>query len=183
MTVAWLVHTSVDWIHLLPGVTGMALAALAVLVMSGQEPRRPRPRLASAVLVAVLLTLASVSLTRQGLAEHFQRVAQAQLAERPADALVNANRSLRLDPEAIRAYYIRAAAFARYGQATAARQSLLAAAVREPSDFVTWTLLGDLAVRRDRLDEAQDHYRRALALNPRDPGLRALATDPERGVR
>jgi len=176
--VAWLVHTNVDWMHLLPGLTGMALAALATLVMSGREPARVRPRVAVAVVLAVLLGLGGVSLTRQGLAEHFRRVAQDQLAQRPADALESANRSLRLDPEAVRSYYIQAAAFARYGEGDAARASLLAAARKEPSDFVTWTLLGDLAVRRGRLAEARAHYTRASGLNPRDTGLQALAGDP-----
>jgi Flp pilus assembly protein TadD len=47
---------------------------------------------------------------------------------------------------------------------------------------VTWTLLGDLAVRRGRFDEAQRNYRRAAALNPGDVSLRALARDPRSAV-
>jgi O-antigen ligase len=175
---AWLIHTSVDWMHLLPGVTGMALAALATIVMSGAAPARTRPRIGVVVVVALLVGLAGLSLTRQGVAEHFRRTAEAALAERPAEALVAADRSLRLDDQAVETYYIKAAAFARYGEAEATRRTLLQAADREPSDFVTWTLLGDLAVRRGRLEEAERHYRRALALNPRNPSLQRSAADP-----
>ncbi len=130
LTVAWLVQTSVDWMHLLPGLTGMALAGLAVLVASGKETRRVRPRVLVAIPIALLVGVAAISLTRQGLAEHFRRAAQADLAARPADALENANRSLRLDQEAVGTYYVKAAAFARYGEAEAARSALREAARR-----------------------------------------------------
>ncbi len=183
MTVAWLVHTSVDWMHLLPGLTGMALVGLAVLVPSGKEIRRVRPHIAIAIPLAVAVALAGISLTRQGLAEHFRRAAQADLAVRPADALENANRSLRLDPEAVGTYYVKAAAFARYAEVEAARATLREAAEKEPSDFVTWTLLGDLAVREGRLEDARALYGRASALNPRDVGLRELQRDPAGGLR
>ena len=47
---------------------------------------------------------------------------------------------------------------------------------------MTWTLLGDLAVRRGRFDAAQRNYERAVALNPGDPGLRALARNPRKAA-
>ncbi|MCW2990129.1 MAG: O-antigen polymerase, partial [Solirubrobacterales bacterium] len=42
---AWLIHTSVDWIHLIPGVTAIALGMAAVLVRPGQPvpPGAPAP--------------------------------------------------------------------------------------------------------------------------------------------
>jgi tetratricopeptide (TPR) repeat protein len=185
---AWLVHTSVDWIHLIPGVTGMALVAGATLLVAPDdagrhdESRRTQRalarRLAPALVVGVLLVVASVSLSRQGLAEHFRTRAQNALATRPGDALVEADRSLRLDPEAMRTYYVKAAALARFDRGPAARAVLMEAAAREPRDFVTWALLGDLAVRMGDLADARRMYGRALALNPRDPALRAQARDP-----
>ncbi len=45
--VAWLVHTSVDWIHLLPGVTGVALALGAVLLVRRPDALDGRPVIAS----------------------------------------------------------------------------------------------------------------------------------------
>jgi UDP-GlcNAc:undecaprenyl-phosphate GlcNAc-1-phosphate transferase len=190
--VAWLVHTSVDWIHLLPGVTGVALAFAGVLLMRRPSPdtavaapgaRRLQTRFASALIVAVALAVAGVSLSRQGLAEHFRLSAQRALAERPADALRNADRSLRLDPEAVSSYYVKAAALARFNQPAAARRALLSAAEREPHDFVTWALLGDLAVRTGDLARARSAYDRAIKLNPRDPALRAARGNAPRAIR
>jgi len=187
---AWLVHTNVDWMHLLPGVTGIALAAAAVLLrdrapVAAPSPVRPvpRPRLAPVALVAVGMALAGVSLSRQGVAEHYRHQAQEALAARPAEALRRADSSLRLDAEAVATYYVKAAALARFDQPDAARAALREAARREPREFVTWALLGDLAVRTGDLAQARRDYARALTLNPRDPGLLENASDPAAGLR
>ena len=132
-----------------------------------------------AILVGVAITVAALSLSRQGLSELYVDRAQSALAGDPARALVEANRALRLDREAIAAYYAKAAALARFGEGDAARAVLLDAARREPRNFVT---LG--AARRPRrcasgdLRAARASYRRAARLNPRDPGLVKLAADP-----
>jgi tetratricopeptide (TPR) repeat protein len=177
--------------HLMPGITAVALAMAAVLMLdrrpAGEAPpvriatgrfavRAPAIAAACAAGLAVVITAASLS--RQGLADLFRGRAESALADRPADALREANRSLRLDAEDPRTYYVKAAALARFNQAEAARQTLLRAAGKEPDDFVTWTLLGDLAVRRERFGEAARNYARAAALNPRDESLRQLARDP-----
>ncbi len=185
---AWLVHTSVDWMHLLPGLTGVALLGAAVLLRpaggegpsAGPATAAPggRARLAPAILVGVAITIAALSLSRQGLSEHYVDRARAALAGDPSRALVEANRALRLDREAIAAYYAKAAALARFGEGDAARGVLLDATRREPRNFVTWALLGDLSVRQGDLREARANYRRAARLNPNDPGLVKLAADP-----
>ena len=186
---AWLVHTSIDWMHLLPGVTALAIVSAAVLlrrvaITAAADPlpaRRPRAvRVAPTVLVAAGLAVAGVSLARQGLAEHFRGKGEAALASEPAKALEQADRSLRLAPHAIGSYYIKAAAFARFNQGAAARATLVEAARREPEDFVTWALLGDLDSRLGRFDRALASYRRAIALNPRDPQLRELVSGAQR---
>ncbi len=185
---AWLVHTSVDWMHLLPGLTGVALLGAAVLLRPAGEDvpvaaaggvgRAGRARLVPAILVGVAITIAALSLSRQALTELYVERARDALAGDPAKALVEANRALRLDREAISAYYTKAAALARFGEGDAARAVLLDAAGREPSNFVTHALLGDLAVRQGDLRAARAQYRRAARLNPRDPGLAKLARDP-----
>ncbi len=173
----WLVHTSVDWMHLLPGLTGVALLGAAVLLAPGsggaQAPAaapgpttRRRARLVPAVLVAVAITIAALSLSRQGLSERYVERAQSALASDPERALVEANRALRLDREAIAAYYAKAAALARFGEGDAARAVLLDATRRERENFVTWALLGDLSVRQGDLRAAQAHYRRAARAEP-----------------
>ena len=97
----------------------------------------------------------------------------------PAEAIVKAKDSQRLNDERLQAYYLESAAWARLGDYPRARAALAEATRREPHDFVTWALLGDLATRREEDRQALADYRRALALNPRDPsapGSRAAST-------
>jgi UDP-GlcNAc:undecaprenyl-phosphate GlcNAc-1-phosphate transferase len=182
---AWSVHSSVDWIHLLPGVTAVVLIAVGVLFAS--EGRAPRPRVARVsfprgVLVAagaVLITLTATSLTRQTLSDWFRSRAQTDLAQSPADALKWANRALRLDSGATSTYYVKAAAIARFGQGPAAESVLKTAIAREPDNFLTYALLGDLYTREGETSLARAAYRAALERNPRDPGLLALVRNPK----
>jgi tetratricopeptide (TPR) repeat protein len=192
--VAWLVQTSVDWMHLLPGLTAIALAAVAVLV---QPPRRPppaerrvvhsrvgraltgRPAVAlGASAVIVTLIVAGASLSRQGLADVYRSRAQSELAADPAAALTDINRSLGIDSDSVQSYYVKAAALARFDQAPAAEAALGQALKREPDNFATWALLGDIAVRERKLPQAARDYLRAHALNPRNPLLRELSANP-----
>jgi UDP-GlcNAc:undecaprenyl-phosphate GlcNAc-1-phosphate transferase len=186
---AWLVQTSVDWLHLLPGVTGVALAGAVVLVrrrspvvsaptghaapMAGHPaaPRRRAVPVIAALALGLTMLVASASLARQVLSERYLREAQSALARDPARALRLADQTLRLDRGAVDAYYVKSAAFARFGEAQAARAALAEAARHEPGDHVTWALMGDLALRMGKRDAAHRAYRRALSLNPRDPAL------------
>jgi UDP-GlcNAc:undecaprenyl-phosphate GlcNAc-1-phosphate transferase len=188
----WLVHTSVDWVHLMPGVTAIALTMSVVLLrrrdavaVAAPEPaptRRWSPRpvaVGAAALVGLALVVAVGSLSRQGLADVYRNRASDALAARPVDAVREANRSLRLDSEDPATYYVKAAALARFNAGDAAVRTLRQALAKEPDNFVTWTLLGDLSVRMGNLGEAKRNYTRASALNPRDPSLRELARDPK----
>ena len=96
---AWFVHTSVDWMHLLPGVTAVALLLGAVLLRS----REPAPAASKSALgrhaagrggqlavaggLGLAIVLAGASLSRQGLSEYFQHDARAALPDRPARAI------------------------------------------------------------------------------------------------
>lgn len=182
--VVWLVQTNVDWLHLLPGVTAVALLLLAAVLRlpaTDAEPRVPRRhvqvRLTPALLVGAVLVLGGASLSRQGLAEIYQRRAQEALAQNPAKALRESEKALELNDQSVPAYYIQAAAHARFNRAEAAETSLMTAIDREPSDFVTWTLLGDLAVRRGDASKARSYYGRAHRLNPQDAQLSRLAKE------
>ena len=62
-------------------------------------------------------------------------------------------------------------AYARLDDYSGARATLQIAARREPHNYVPPALLGDLAMRRGYYRLAAAEYRRALALNPRDPEL------------
>jgi hypothetical protein len=205
--VAWLVHASVDWTWLFPGITGIALAAAAVLLCAGaakpgldatpdvdETPSRRRlpavPRLAGAparaaviALTAALLAFATIATVRQMLSQHRRTQARALLVREPVRALARTSDALSLEPAEVSSYYIRAAAFARLGQYAPAREALRQALDREPHTWVTWALLGDLELRRGRLGEALRAYRRARALNPKDLGLAQAIADPRGTAR
>jgi UDP-GlcNAc:undecaprenyl-phosphate/decaprenyl-phosphate GlcNAc-1-phosphate transferase len=194
---AWLVQASVDWMHLLPGLSAIALAAAAVLVWprslptADHRPRRARARPGarqaamavgvSAVVVTLIATGASLS--RQGLAQVYRSRAQGELDHNPSAALADANRSLDIDSDSTRTFYIKAAALASFNRAPAAEATLMRALAREPGNFVTWALLGDIAVRERRLTVAQRNYLRAHELNPRNPTLAQLARNPGAALR
>jgi hypothetical protein len=189
--VVWLVDTSGDWMHLLPGVTAIAIAGMAVLCSapahadahpgtSGPEaPSRRARTLVGAAIMAFILAVAGASLLRSGLARRYLDDARAELRQNPAAAISDASSSLRLDSANLDAYYVTAAGLARFNRAAAARDVLLAAIRQNPDNFVTWTLLGDLEVRAGNLSAAMRAYRHALALDPRDPAVAALAADPK----
>jgi UDP-GlcNAc:undecaprenyl-phosphate/decaprenyl-phosphate GlcNAc-1-phosphate transferase len=190
----WLIQASFDWMHRLPGLTAIALIAAAALVWprtagppagaDGRlratrllaDPRRARTALTAAALAT--LVVAGGTLARQGLAEIYAKRAEGEIAAQPAAAIADANRSLDIDSDAVSTYYVKAAALARFDQAAATRATLRAALAHEPDNFVTWALLGDIAVRERSFAAARRLYTRALELNPRDASLRALAADP-----
>lgn len=185
--VAWLAQTSVDWMHLLPGLTAMAIVGSAVLVSPrGAAGSLPRPGalhgrlglILGGSMVLATLVVAGASLSRQGLADFYRARAEGELDVRPAVALTDVNRSLTIDPDAVKGYYVKASALARFDQATGAERALLAALKQEPDNYVTWALLGDVAVRQDRLLLAKHDYLHAHRLNPRNSTLSKLAVHP-----
>jgi tetratricopeptide (TPR) repeat protein len=175
----WLLHTSVDWLHLIPGVTGVALGAAAILLTDREThgPSRGLPRFAAAAACLAVIG-GAVMVGRPLIAQHLRDAARDRLRSDPAASVRKANDSLGLDPQNLSTLYVKSAAFARLDDYRSARSVLLEATRLEPHDFVPWALAGDLAVRRGDLGEARRAYRRALRLNPRDITLRALARDP-----
>ena len=192
VVVAWFVDTSGDWMHLLPGVTAVALAAIAVLCREGADAqpvveteRGARRRvlgvpvtLAAAGAVAFVLAFAGASLLRTELTDIYTDRAQGELGTSPGNALNDANRAITLDGSNLDAYYLKAAAFARFDRADEARATLLTATQEDPTDFTTWTLLGDLEVRLRNFASAKTFYEHAHELDPTDPSINDLATNP-----
>jgi UDP-GlcNAc:undecaprenyl-phosphate GlcNAc-1-phosphate transferase len=201
----WLVQTSVDWMHLLPGVTAIGLAGAAMLVWPRGTPatltappegaapgasdrggrlvrHRSTAALGLAGVMAALIVMGA-SLSRQGLAQVFAARARSELSANPGAALTDANRSLSMDADATRTYYVKAAALSRFDRAAGAEGALAKALAREPDNFVTWALLADIELRQRRVALAARYYGRAHALNPRDATLAVLARDPAAGLR
>jgi len=182
--VAWFAHTSVDWLHNIPGATGVALCAAAALV--APWARRSGGSISTRILVVGLVGLAAVaaadSVGRLAYADKDRIDARDFLRSDPVEALRLANRSLALNDASVPALYVKSAAYARLGRYREARAVLLEAAKTEPRDHLTWALLGDLTARRGQFREARRYYRRSLALNPRNPFVQPLAKDPRGAV-
>ena len=179
--VAWLAHTSVDWLHNIPGVTGIALCAAAALVSPWARRRgraRASARIAVGAVVALFAVLAADSVGRLAYAEKDRMDARDALRSDPVEALRLANRSFAYNDKSVPALYIRGAAYARLGRYRDARAALLQAAEIEPRNHLTWALLGDLAARRGKLKQAKAYYRHSLALNPQNDFVKTLVRDP-----
>lgn len=175
--VAWFVHTSVDWLYDIPGLTGMAMISAALLVVPAQPARRgiARTRRRAALLVPALLVLGllAASVARQYVAHRYATSGSDQLAGAPARAITTLQRARALDPYSLSTLYSLAAAYARLDDYAAARAVLLDAAAREPHNYVPPALLGDLALRHGDVAVARAAYARSLVLNPRDPTIQA----------
>jgi UDP-GlcNAc:undecaprenyl-phosphate GlcNAc-1-phosphate transferase len=195
----WLGDTSGDWMHLLPGVSAIAVLSVAVICQGGApDPAIPDPvglhadtgpgsrgsitTLIGAGGVAFVLVIAGACLLRAALVRVYLDDARAELSSQPAKAITDAGRALRLDSGNLDAYYVKAAGQARLDEAAASRATLLSAAREDPQDFVTWTLLGDLEVRLRDFGAAGAFYGRAHALDPNDPAIAALAAHPENAL-
>ena len=116
---AWLAHTSVDWLHLLPGVTGIALCAAAGLLAPWSR-RAPGRALSTgrivAVVVAVVAVLAAADTAgRLAAAEHYRLQSRSALNTDPVHALRLANDALALNGDSLPALYMKSAAYARLG--------------------------------------------------------------------
>jgi len=188
-------QASVDWMHRLPGLTAIALAAVTVLIWPrsaapregarGQRVRvaralggRQAPALAASAALATLV-VAGGSLTRQELSQVYAKRALREIAAKPAAAVADADRSLGIDSDAMDTYYLKASALARFDKAAEAQATLRQALARQPNDFVTWALLGDIAVREHNFALAGHYYRHASDLNPLNLTLLALKTNPK----
>jgi O-Antigen ligase len=188
---AWLAHTSVDWLHIIPGLTAVALIAMAILVAGGPapsvvaEPAAPRRRplalagIAGRVALAVAIALAAAWIGRLTLAQHYRSEGNKLLASNPLGALKQSSKALAYDPDTVQGYYLKSAALARLNLYRPARAALFDATFRghgrEAKNFVTWVLIGDLAVRREKKTQATTAYTRAAELNPRDATVKELA--------
>lgn len=177
----WLVHTSVDWLHVIPGVTGIALFAAAVLVSPWRRERGSRASSGHAVAVALCALLSAVgalTVGRAALADHYRGQAEDRVVSDPEGAIRKADDSLALNDEATDTYYVKSAAAARLGDFTGALAALREARDREPSNFIPYALMGDLAKRHGDYWLARDFYMSASERNPRDAVLHDVAVDP-----
>lgn len=186
----WFGHTSIDWLHILPGVTAIALICAALLVVTPSAraqtedwfDRAGMARNALLLISVVLIALLAMSAGRQYAGERYRKSGQEELAQNPQAALEDADTALELNSGDMSAYYLRAAAYARLDNYDATRDTLLEAAETEPSNPAPWALLGDATIRTGDLEGARAYYQEALDRNPRDPQLQGLVDDPNRAL-
>jgi hypothetical protein len=176
------VQTSADWLHLLPGLALVALAAAAVLagMLGDARPARARRRLPVRIAVGAASIALITSLGVLWLADRHRADATAELARDPAAALRDAREAVRLDGDDLASWTVLAAAEARLDRYGAARAALERAAALEPHDPLPPALLGDLATRAGDRALAAASYARASSLNPRDATLAGLAREARR---
>jgi tetratricopeptide (TPR) repeat protein len=135
--------------------------------------------LAARLGLAVTIALAAAWVGRLTLAEHYRSEGSKELRTHPLAALKESSKALAFDPDTIQGYYLKSAALARLNLYRPARAALFEATFRghgrEAHNFVTWVLIGDLAVRRGKRTQAKTAYTRAASLNPRDQTVKDLA--------
>jgi hypothetical protein len=175
-----------DWLWLIPTVTGLGLLSLALAaVPRGRAEDRPAPlqltwfrdreRLVARFGMAALLVAAALSVIWLYLGDLYIRKARDEQGTSVTAQLSAAKTAADFNPVSVVPLYLQASALEAEGHRDQARAKLQDALDKEPENFVTLTLLGDIEVRDSRFAAAADYYERASDKNPKDVGLQQLA--------
>lgn len=191
-------QSMVDWIWLIPGLTAVGLFLLAVAAAQASGPSRarsvggdavgrPRAQIGSPSrrlawsgggwlrLAAIAgLLAATVGVLGLFLSDAYTQRARAVI-NNPAAELSAARMAARFDPWAVVPHYLQASAYETIGDRASAYRQLRDALALEPANSATLGVLGDFEARGGNIGAARSYYRRALALNPLDTGLKQLA--------
>jgi tetratricopeptide (TPR) repeat protein len=175
-----------DWLWLIPTVTGLGLLSLALAaVPRGRAEDRPAPlklpwfrdreRLVARFGLAALLAGAAISVVFLYLGDLYIRKARDEQGRSVSAQLSAAKTAADFNPVSVIPLYLQASALEAAGNREEAIAKLQDALEKEPDNFVTLTLLGDIEVRDSRFAPAADYYQRASDRNPLDVGLQLLA--------
>ena len=175
-----------DWLWLLPTVTGLGLLSLALAaVPRGRAEDRPAPlklpwfrereRQVARFGIAALLAGAAISVVLLYLGDLYIRKARDEQGRSASAQLSAAKTAADFNPVSVIPLYLQASALEAEGNRDEALAKLQDALAKEPANFVTLTLLGDLEVRDSKFAVAADYYQRASDQNPLDVGLQQLA--------
>lgn len=201
----------VDWIWLVPGVTGLGLLCLALgagsvaprpeRVAGGSQMPAGRSREAGrrwqmaggrsraagrTAWVGLRRGLPAAGLVAAALAVLAlfladHYVREARTAASAEETLSAARKAEDLNPLALVPRYLQAAALEDSGDVDAARAELEGALELEPANFATIGLLGDLEMRAGNEEVALRRYRQMRELNPRDIGADDLVREARDG--
>jgi cytochrome c-type biogenesis protein CcmH/NrfG len=136
---------------------------------------RDRERLIARFGIAALMTAAALSVIFLYLGDLYIRKARDEQGKSISAQLSAAKTAADFNPVSVIPLYLQASAIEAEGNRDEARAKLQDALEKEPNNFVTLTLLGDLEVRDSKFVVAANDYRRASQLNPLDGGLQQLA--------
>jgi tetratricopeptide (TPR) repeat protein len=124
-----------------------------------------------------VLALVAASIGRQYAASRYMASGAAKSQTQPVQAIRALHTAEQLDPYSLQTLYDIASAYAALDDYTDARAALLAAERREPENYVTAALLGDLATRRGYYRVALTDYFRAQSLDPHDAEMQSLVLE------
>lgn len=165
----WLLHGSLDWFWEIPALGGPAIGflGLAAGTSSAARIRLPRPALA---VSAVALAALAAGLVLPWLSYRYE---QAGRFERAAD----------LNPLSAEPLVAEGSLAVLRGDYARARSSLRRGISREPHTWFAWLQLGLADASSGRPAAAAAEFRRARALNPKDPVVALAERLLHRGVR
>jgi len=185
--IAWAAHGLVDWDWDMPGVTLPAMAFAGVLAGRYGPAVRPMRGMRSGPLRALGFVAATLGLVCLALSAAFPAIsdtlagdALAGVPDRPTPADLHraadtAGEASSLNPLSIEGPLAQAAIDLRRGNLVAARSRILEAARRQPDNVQAWRQLAGVELARRDARAAKRAIDRALALDPLDFGLLALA--------
>ena len=116
--------------------------------------------------VGAVIAVAAVYTARMMLAEHHRALAVAQLSRHPLTALAQTNAALALEGDSVITTTCAPPHWPAWAFIRTRAPPSMRAITRGPQDWVSWALLGDLAVRHHDYAAARRAYRRAPLLDP-----------------
>ncbi len=169
----WFVHGSWDWFWQYAGVSVLGIYLLGAAAGPGLRAERPPQRASTRWPASLALVSIAVMAVPLFLSDRYLQRAREQAGRDPAAAIADASDAADLNPYADEPLIVRGQIQSGLGRSAAAVASFRAAAEREPDNFVSHYFVAEELLRKDPA-AAATALRRAAALNPKAPQVRAL---------
>lgn len=171
----WFVHGLADWLWAFPALSVLALGLLAVAarargadetVLSAPAPFPSRETRIALMVAAVLVAF---TFAAPGISARYTKAAYQDFREAPGRTLARLDRAAEFDPFSAEPLLARGVIGRRLGRIAVARESLLEAIGREPTNWFGHFELALLEGAEGDREAALDAAREARRLNPRQP--------------